>query len=190
MNLICLTSPSPTISLLLIGSSRAGLCGHHMHDTVSPASCGLRKSKHTEHREHASSWICFSNSCYQILSKLVTVDAAVVRHVLPPACSLAGRAVATKRREPPPLKRSNGCPDQYHDAIFVFKLSLKTSLVRSDVISLATRHCHSHCTVWWSPTIYALPLFVSANLPSLLSFLTHRAEKTEVLSDDLLQVNH
>lgn len=190
MNLICLTSPSPTISLLLIGSSRAGLCGYHVHDTMSPASCGLRKSKHAEHREHASSWICFSNSCYQILSKLVMVDAAAVRHVLPPACYLAGLAVATKQREPsspetfPRMSRS--IPWNH----FGVQAEPENQSVRSDVICLATRHCHSHCTVCWSPAIYALPLFVSANLPSLLSFLTHRAEKTEVLSDDLLQVNH
>lgn len=38
---------------------------------------------------------------------------------------------------------------------------------------------------------YVLWLSVSANLCALCCFfLTHRAEKTEVLSDDLLQVNH
>lgn len=53
MNLICLTSPSPTISLLLIGSGRAGLRSCHVHDTVSPACWGLRKSELVEQQKHA-----------------------------------------------------------------------------------------------------------------------------------------
>lgn len=180
MNLICLTSSSPTVSLLLIGSGFGELRLKEIKAcwaTGTAHTFSLTLSLSLSWAEYVQCWIKFklmtpekaslSCSCSQVLPG----PPALMSHGNQTQCTFTlvkhshGRYLTGLWCQKAPPSLSWAVP-------FVCQM-FSQWLNRAALKHMCLSCCYCPSMLTWA-----------------LSVLTHRAEKTEVLSDDLLQVNH